>query len=85
MAFQPHNGTLQGTALKLTAHHAAGFFPLDEPGVLQDAQVLDEPGQRHAERLGELANRTLSAAEPRKHRAPRGIGERAEDCVEPGS
>jgi hypothetical protein len=84
VAFQPHNGTLQGTALKLTAHHAAGFFPLDESGVLQNAKMLDEARQRHAERLGELADRALSAAEPRKHRAPRGVGERAEDCVEPG-
>jgi len=67
----------------MTAHYAAGLFPLDEPCFLQNSEMLDEPRQRHIERLGQLADRALAVPEPSEHGAPRGIGERAEDCVEP--
>ena len=50
---------------------------------MQNAQMLDESRQRHAERLGELADRAVAEPEPREHGTPSGIGERTEDRVEP--
>ena len=82
MAVQPLERAPEGAALQTAAHHAADLVAGDEPGVLQDAQMLDEAGERHAEWLGQLADRLLAAAEPGQHRAPRGIGERAEHGVE---
>ncbi len=45
--------------------------------------MLDDGWQRHGEGLGELAHRALAAAQPDQHGAAGGIGQRAEDCVEP--
>jgi hypothetical protein len=46
--------------------------------------MLQEGRQRHAERLGELADGGGAAAKLLKHRAPRRIGERMEDIIERG-
>jgi hypothetical protein len=83
VALQPRERGLQRTALELTAHHAAGLFPLDEPRILQNAEMLDESRKRHAEWLGQLPDRAVAMPELGEHGTPRGIGERAEDRVEP--
>jgi hypothetical protein len=83
VALQPRERGLQCTAFELTAHHAAGLFSLDEPRILQNAQMLDESRQRHAERLGQLADRAVAVPELGEHGTPSGIGERTEDRVEP--
>ncbi len=55
-------------------HDAAGLAPHDEPRLFQDAEVLDEPRQRHPERFGKLADRMFPALEARQHRAPGRVG-----------
>jgi hypothetical protein len=45
--------------------------------------MLHDRGQRHRERLRQLAHRnTVPAAEPRQQRPPRRIGERGKGAVE---
>ena len=46
--------------------------------------MLDEARQRHSERLGQLAHGVFAALESSQHRAPRRVGERAEDGIEAG-
>ena len=84
MAVQPLERAPEGAALQTAAHHAADLVAGDEPGVLQDAQMLDEAGERHAERRGQLADRTLALPQLREDGAPRRVGERAEHGVEAG-
>ena len=83
VALQPIHRSFQRTALELTAHHAAGLATHDEPGIFQNTEMLDESRQRHRERLRELADRTFAALEPGEHGTARGIGEGAENRVEP--
>jgi hypothetical protein len=83
VALQPLEGALQRSALQLTAHHAACLSPLDEPRIIQDPEMLDESGERHAEWLGQLAYRAFAMPELRQHCTPGGIGDRAEDGVQP--
>lgn len=84
VTLQPRERGLQRTTLELTAHHAAGLPSLDEPRILQNAEMLDESRKRHAEWLGQLPDRAVAMPELGEHRTPRGIGERTEDSVEPG-
>jgi hypothetical protein len=81
VALQPRERGLQRTALELTAHHAAGLPSLDEPRILQNAEMLDESRQRHAEWLGQLPDRAVAMPESGEHGAPRGIGECTEDGI----
>jgi hypothetical protein len=83
VALQPLEGAFQRTALQLTAHHAACLSPLDEPRIMQNPEMLDESRQRHAEWLGQLTHRALAVPELREDGTPSGIGERAEDGVQP--
>ena len=82
MAVEPLERALERAALQTATHDAADLVARDEPGILQDAQMLDKTRQRHPERLGQLADRMLAVAELRQHGAPRRIGERAEYGVE---
>jgi hypothetical protein len=81
VTLQPRERGLQRTTLELTAHHAAGLLPLDEPRILQDAEMLDEARKRHAEWLGKLADRSAAMPELGEHGTPRGISERTEDSI----
>jgi len=45
--------------------------------------MLDESGQRHSERLGQLADRALPSPKRRQHRTTRGVGKRPEDSIQP--
>ncbi len=83
VALEPLERALQRASFQLAAHHAAGLRPLDEARILQNAQMLDDARQRHAERLGQFAHRALALAEPDQHGPARRVGERAEDGVEP--
>jgi len=85
VALQPLEGALKRTALQLTAHHAARLSPLDEPRIMQNPEMLDESRQRHAEWLGQLTHRALAVPELCEHGTPSGIGECAEDGVQPAA
>jgi hypothetical protein len=72
-----------GRALPQRAtHHPPRLASRDEPGLLEDAEMLDEPGQRHPVRRRQLAHRAFAVAQVRKDGTARGIGERAEHGIE---
>ena len=81
VALEPFERAFHRTGLELAAHDAADLFAFDEPRILENGQMLDDSRQRHADRRGELADRTLAMPEPDQDRAPRRIGERAEDGI----
>ena len=83
VALEPFERALHRTGLELAAHDAADLFAFDEPCILENGQMLDDAGQRHADRRGQLADRALALPEPDQDRAPRRIGERAEHGIEP--
>ena len=82
MAVQPLERALVCPALEPAVHDTADLAALDEPGFFEDVQMFDESGQRHPERIRKVPDRAFALAQPREHRPPRRIGERAEDCVE---
>lgn len=79
VAIEPFQRILQRFAFEAATHDAAHLLPLDQSGVLEDAEVLHESRERHRERIRELAHRTLALAQSREDRASGGIGQRAED------
>jgi len=83
VALEPVERALHRPGLELAAHDAAHFFPGDQTGILENGQMLDDSRQRHADRRGELADRALAMPEPHQDSAPRRIGERAEDGIQP--
>ena len=78
----PLRRTLQPLGPQRALHDAALLRALDQPGLLEDAQVLHESGQRHVVRGGELADRPAVVRELGDHRAARPVGERGEEGVE---
>jgi hypothetical protein len=81
VALQPRERGLERTTLELTAHHAAALLSLDEPCILQNAEMLDESRKRHAEWLGQVPDRAVAMPELGEHGTPRGIGKRTEDGI----
>jgi len=56
-------------------HGAAGFRARDQARVRQHVEMLHDRGQRHRERLRQIAHRnTVLPAEPRQQRAPGRVG-----------
>ncbi len=82
MAVQPLERALVRAALEPAVHDTADLVALDEPRLFEDVQVFDESGQRHPERICKVSDRALAVAQSCENRAPRRIGERAEDRVE---
>src|SRR5215211_348557 len=64
IALEPRGGLAQPVRRERAAVHAAVDRALDEPGVLEHADVLGHGDQRHLERGGELADRCLAVREP---------------------
>src|SRR4051812_8716008 len=62
---------------------ASHLLARDEPCRLQHLHVLRSAGESHAIGLGEIADRGFAERELRQHAAPRRIGQRVEDGVEP--
>ena len=73
---------IEGLRVELTEVGTAAHGPPHEPGVLERLDVLGSGGQRHPERLGQLAHRVLLRGQPAKHRPPGRVGQRAEHAVE---
>src|SRR5271163_3947809 len=55
---------------------------LDEAGVLEHLEVFRDRRLAEFERLHQLRNRRFAGRQPRKDRAPRGIGERRERAIQ---
>lgn len=79
---QPHGRFLHGLRRQSATHHASFLQALDQPSVLENAQVLHKAGQRHVVRLRQLGNGEGAVAQRRENLAPRGIGKRGEDRIE---
>ena len=73
---------LQGRGGELAAHHPPRLGARDQAGVLQDAQVLHEPGQRHVVLLRELGHVGVAFGERLQDVAPRPVGKRPEQRVQ---
>jgi hypothetical protein len=63
MTLQPLECANQCAALQLATDGAAGLSPLDEAGILENAEVLHESRQRHCKRFGEHAHRAFAIPE----------------------
>ena len=83
VALEPFERGFHRTGLELAAHDPASLFAFDQTRILENGQMLDDSRQRHADRRGQLADRALAMPEPDQDRAPRRIGKRAEDGIEP--
>jgi len=85
MPFDPLRRCLHRRRDEAAAVNAAVLLPLDEAGVLENAQVPGDRRQRDRERPGELAHRRLGRPrQVRDDRASRRVRQRAERRVEGG-
>jgi hypothetical protein len=85
VARDPGGGRLHGGGAELAAHHPAFLVALDEPGVLEHAQVLHEPGQRHVVGRRELAYREIALAKGIEDAAARRVRQGGEHGIERGA
>ena len=84
VAGDPGIGFPHGTGDEAAAAHPAVALPHDEPGSLEDAQVLGNGGEGHLKRLGEGAHGGIPRGESRQDRPPGRVGERGERRIEGG-
>src|SRR5262245_10212315 len=76
---------LQSARADLAGSHAPDLLGGDEPGLLQDADVLLHAREGHVELLGKFRNRRLGAAELLQNAASGGVRERGERSIETAS
>ena len=82
MPVQPVGGSLEQPSSQSAIGDPALLHAHDQPGGLEDPEMLRNRGRRDVERFSEIAHRALACGEPFDHRAPRWIGERGEYQVE---
>src|SRR6202163_3587716 len=75
---------LQSAQAELAGPHAPDLFCGDEPGLLQDADVLLHAREGHVELLGKLRDRSVGASELLQHAASGDIRERGVRVTEAG-
>src|SRR5215813_15566862 len=75
---------LQSARAELAGPHAPDLLRGDEPGLLQDADVLLHAREGHVELLGEVRDRSLGTSEPLQDAASGGVRERGERGIETG-
>src|SRR5205085_7350626 len=81
---EPRRLFLQSTRTELAAPHAPDLLRGDEPGLLQNADVLLHARERHVEPLGKVRDRSVGSSEPLQNATPRGVRERGERCIKSG-
>jgi hypothetical protein len=79
---EPIQRALQSFALEATVDDTAGLAPFDQSRILENSEMLHESRQRHSERLGQLAGRSIALPQPRQDGASRRIRESAENGAE---
>src|SRR5207253_8510601 len=82
--FDPCRLCLQSARADLAGAHAPNLLRGDEPGSLQDADVLLHAREGHVELLGKLRDRSVCASELLQHAASGGIRERGVRVTEAG-
>src|SRR5262245_8260954 len=81
----PRRLFLQSARAELAGPHAPDLLRGDEPGLLQDADVLLHAREGHVELLGKLRDRSVCTDELLQNAAPGGVRERGERGIEAGS
>src|SRR5262249_54109906 len=76
---------LQSARAQLAGPHAPDLLRRDEPGLLQDADVLLHAREGHAEPVSKVRDRGVGTSELLQNAASGGIRERGERGVEAGS
>src|SRR5215813_9871999 len=76
---------LQSSGAQLAGAHAPDLLRVDEPCLLQDADVLLHAREGHVELLGKVRDRSVGASELLQNAASGGIRERGERVIEAGS
>src|ERR1700750_3306594 len=82
--FQPVHNAIELRRHQAEVPHATVLLMLDEPGVLQHGEVLDDRRKRHIEGLRQLAHRGGTRGQALGDRASGRVGESTEDRVETG-
>jgi hypothetical protein len=82
MLVQPFGGGLEQPSRQSAIGDTAFLHAPDQPGVLEDPEMLRNRRRRDVERFPEIAHRTFPCREPFDHRAARWIGERGKYQVE---
>src|SRR5207344_2063421 len=83
--FEPCRLFLQSARAELAGPHAPELLRGDEPGLLQDADVLLHAREGHVELLGKLRDRSVGSSQLLQNAASGGIRERGERGIEVGS
>jgi len=83
IVFHPFERDAHGLRVEPRPTHPPLMLDRRKPGVLQNAYVLGDAGQRHVESFGELADRSLAQRETSKNFSPRRVSERKKGGVEP--
>ena len=81
----PRRLFLQPARAELAGPHAPDLLRGDEPGLLQDADVLLHAREGHVELLGEVRDRSVGASELLQNAASGGVRERGERGIEAGA
>src|SRR5215831_16190384 len=76
---------LQSARADRAGPHAPDLLRGDEPGLLQDADVLLHAREGHVELLGKVRNRSVGTSELLQNAASGGVRERGERGIEAGS
>src|SRR5215831_7821878 len=76
---------LQSARADLAGPHAPDLLRGDEPGLLEDADVLLHAREGHVEPLGEVRDRCVGTSEQLENAASGGVRERGERGIEAGS
>src|SRR6187402_1589042 len=84
MPLEPRRLFLQSARAELAGPHAPDLLRGDEPGLLQDADVLLHAREGHVELLGKVRDRSVGTAELLQNAASGGIRERGERVIEAG-
>src|SRR5262249_36900710 len=85
VALDPCRLFLQSARAELAGPHAPDLLRGDEPGLLQDDDVLLHAREGHVEPLGKVRDRSVCTSELLQNAAPGGVRERAERGIEAGT
>src|SRR5215468_2588023 len=84
MPLDPGRLFLQSARAELAGPHAPDLLRGDEPGLLQDADVLLHAREGHVEPVSKVRDRGVGTSELLQNAASGGIRERAERGIEAG-
>src|ERR671936_2156428 len=84
VSLDPGRLFLQSARADLAGPHAPDLLRHDEPGLLQDADVLLHARERHVELLGKIRDRRVCASDLLQNAASGGVREGGERGVEAG-